>query len=188
MMSSQIRFVAAAALVLGSGTVFAQSGNGSDVSGPSQVTVTFAPLGIPNATGGSNIGPSPSTFGAVGNVRSNFNSGSPVISPATGQPITPAAVHSVGDLISNGAPASLANVSAALNAAGAPSGAVATLTQALAALATADHDDMPRAVLASVKAFNALVASSPAAFLRNPPAAFLAIHAALVPMAASVGH
>jgi len=187
MISSHIRFVAAAALALGSSAAYAQSGNGSDVSGPAQVPVTFAPLGTPNAGSGF-AGPSPSTPGAVSSVQASFGSGAPVTSPATGQPIAPSAVQAVSQLINSGSPASLASVAAALNGAGAPSGAVAELTQAIAMLSAAKGESTPAAVLSAAKAFNALVASASASFLKNPPPAFLAIHAALVPMAASIGH
>ena len=188
MTSRKFRLVAAAAIVLVPGVSFAQKGNGSDISGPSQMTVTFAPLGTSTATGGTGAGPSPSTAGAVSNTIANFNSGAAIISPATGQPIAPAAVQQVGSLMSSGSPASLANVSGSLTAAGASSALVASLVQALANLSNANGSASPAAVIAALKAFNALVNGSSAAFLSNPPPTMLAIHAALVPMAASIGH
>lgn len=190
MMSTQLRFVATATLALGSGAAsvaYAQSGNASDSSGPAQMMVTFAPLGTANATS-TTIAPSPSTFGAVASVRSNFASGAAVISPATGLPIGPVGVQQVSALLTSGAPAALATVAAALNLAGAPTASVAELVQALALLSGVDQESAPAAVLAATKAFNALLATSSAAFLRNPPPAFLAIHAALLPTAASIGH
>lgn len=191
MLSYQLRLVAATVLVLGSSAAYAQSGNGSDISGPTQVPVTFAPLGVNNNNGNNNapgVGASLSTPGAVAGVQTAFTSGAAVTSPATGQPIAPAAVRAVGALITSGSPTSVANIAAALTAAGAPSGAVSALTQALALLSGTNAETAPGAVLAAVKSFNALVASASADFLRNPPAEFLAIHAALMPMAASIGH
>ena len=152
------------------------------------MTVTFAPLGLTNNTSNPAIGASLSTPGAVAGIQASFNSGATVTSPATGQPIAPAAVRAVGALIGSGSPASLANVAAALIAGGAPSGQVAALTQALAVLSGVNGQTAPGAVIAAAKAFNALVGSASAAFLANPPAEFLAIHAALMPMAASIGH
>jgi hypothetical protein len=125
---------------------------------------------------------------AVRSAQATFATGEAVISPATGQPIAPAAVLAVSSLISSGTPASLANVAGALHFAGAPSAPVAALAQAAAILSGANASAQHGAVLAAATAFNALVASSSAAFLRNPPPAFLAMHAALLPMAVSAGH
>jgi len=170
---------------------YAQTGNGSDISGPAAgALVTFAPLNVPAAggTGGGSGAPNPGASSAVTGAGAVLSGNTPVISPATNQPIPLAAAQSVGAVITSGSPADVAATSAALQSAGGLAGATATLTNALAALAGATPSSAPGLIIAAAQAFNAFVASAPASFFAGGtlPAQFLAIHAALVPMVSSI--
>ncbi|HLA90391.1 MAG TPA: hypothetical protein VJL28_08185 [Gemmatimonadaceae bacterium] len=182
----------AVAIALATSPAYAQSGNGSDVTGPTGGSLaggTFAPLPVPTGAGGGRVSipPSPMAGPTVTSTAQSFSSGATQTSPATGQPIPVGAVTAIGALITSGSPATVAQVGAALQSSGAPGAEVAALTQALAALANVSPSAAPGAIITAALAFNALVANAPASFLQNPPAQFLAIHAALVPMANSIG-
>jgi len=185
-MMKRILHLAGAALVLCSASAaFAQTG--SDISGPTPgTTVTFAPLPVPTAAGGPGgpAGPAPAAMGTVTSTAATFAAGTPQTSPATGQVIPQNAVQTVGNLIQGGSPAAVTSVSQALQAAGAPPGATAQLTQALAALAGATPGNAFSLIVSAAQAFNNFVQNAPASFFTagNLPAQFLAIHAALTPM------
>jgi hypothetical protein len=200
-MKSILRIAAAAGVALSATAALAQSGNGSDVSGPAGFTFpggSFTPLPAPGTSvagpsgvGGS-LGASPSAGPSITATAQSFSSGAPVTSPATGQTIPAGAVSSVGSLLSGGSLAAVSAVGGPLQSAGAPPAAVANLMEALSALSNASSESAPRAIIAASQAFNTLVASVPGSFFTSsnggPPAAFLAVHAALVPMIGSIGH
>jgi hypothetical protein len=198
MKSRILNVVAAAAITVSASALYAQSGNGSDVSGPpgggvaGGTWVPFGGGGIANrgrGGGGGRVGnANPNAAPAIANVAASFSNGSPQTSPATGQTIPPAAVAQIGALISGGSPASVAQVSTALQAGGAAPAQTAALVQALAALANVSAASAPQAIVNAAQAFNALVRSLSASFLANPPADFIAIQAALAPMVASITH
>ena len=167
-------------------SAFAQSGNGSDVSGPPVFSLAggaYAPLPL---TGGSRTAASEAVYARVKRTGTEFASGNPQRSPVTGQLIAAEAVQAVGELIATASPAAEARVARALQAEGASPDAVAFLTQALGELAKVSQDATPTALIAASQRFDALVKGASAAFVRSPPAMFLAIHAALVPMVNSL--
>lgn len=185
--------ISAAAIAMAS-PAFAQTGTGSDVTGPPPgATVTFAPLPVPsNPAGGTSSGISATSgtagAGAVTGVGQSFTSGGSITSPTTNAPIPAAALQSVGQILTSGSPAAVATVSASLQAAGAPAGVTAQLTQALAALAGATPGTAPGLIISAAQAFNNFVTSAPASFFAagNLPPQFLAVHAALTPMVAAI--
>lgn len=195
------RFAAALGVMLGAAVAAAQSGNGSDVTGPPGITIAggaFTPLPVGNTTSRSGVGGASSSAarGAAGNsavsaVGATFSSGAAVTSPATGQTIAPAAVQTVGALITTGSPASVASVGASLQSSGATAPSVGALMQAMAALANVSPSSAAAAIITAAKAFNALIAGASPGFFTSdhggPPADFLAIQAALKPMVAAIG-
>jgi hypothetical protein len=190
-MKTFLKISGAALVVMSASVAYAQSGSGSDVTGPTPgSTVTFAPLPVPTGTGGAPGGgaPSPAAAGTVTTTGTSMAGGTPMTSPATNQPIPTAASQSVGQVISTGSPAAVAQVSAALQGAGAPPGATATLTQALAALAGASPSTAPGLIIGALNAFNSFVQNAPASFFATGtlPPQFLAVHAALVQMGSSI--
>jgi hypothetical protein len=182
-----ILHLAGAVMILFSASA-ALAQTGSDISGPTgSTTVTFAPLPVPTSAGGpggARAGPAPAAMGTVTSTAAMFAGGAPQTSPVTGQAIPQNAVQTVGSLIQGGSPASVTSVSQSLQAAGAPPGATAQLTQALAALAGATPGNAFNLIVSAAQAFNAFVQSAPASFFAagNLPPQFLAIHAALTPM------
>ena len=175
-------------IVIASATsgAFAQSGNGSDISGPPVFSLAggaYAPLPL---TGGTRVMASEAVYTRVKRTGTEFASGSPQRSPVTGQLIAAEAVQAVGELMATGSPAAEARVARALQAEGASPDAVAFLTQALGELAKVSQDATPTALIAASQRFDGLVKGVPAAFVRTPPAMFLAIHAALVLMVTSL--
>lgn len=191
-MKNILKIAAAAGIMLSGSAALAQSGNGSDVTGPSvgsTVGGIFSPL---PSNGGNAPAPSPSAAPAVAGTGARFTSGAAVTSPITGAVIPAASVAAVGSLITGGSSASIATVGAGLTSAGASPAAVANLTSALAALANVTSASAPAAILNAAKAYNALIASVPASFFTSnnggPPSMILAVEAALAPMVASLGH
>jgi hypothetical protein len=175
--------LAAAALVaVSSSAAYAQTANGSDVTGPPAWSLAggaFAPLPTRGITGSASSG----VFQLrLKRIASDFANGAPQRSPGTVQLIPMEDVQAVGELLSTGSPASQARISRTLQSAGAPPSTVAFLTQALAELATVSARSAPSGVIAAASQFDALVTGAPAEFLRNPPGQFLAIHVALVAM------
>jgi hypothetical protein len=174
--------VAAALLLAGSSAAYAQTANGSDISGPPSWSLAggaFAPLPTHGITGSAS---SAVLLLRVRRIATDFASGSPQRSPGTVQLIPAEDVQAVGELLTTGSPGAQARVARALQGAGAPPSTVAFLTQALGELATASARTAPSVVLAAATQFDALVTGVPTEFLRNPPGQFLAIHVALVGM------
>jgi len=199
-MKTFIRLVAVAAITLTAATAIAQTGNGSDVTGPTGSTLgggAFVPL--PTA-GGTNTGgsggtgtPAPlpaSVVTAVNNAATSvgnaLSSGS-INSPLTNAPIGGAAASSVASLASSGSPTSVATVGAALTSAGLPAAQANAAVQAMAGLLSGGTVT-PMAIISASVAFNALVSAMTPAQLANPPAEFLAMHAALQPLAAALSN
>lgn len=169
-MKSILRVVAALAMVGTASAVYAQTSNGSDVTGHAAGSLpggAFIPMGAPGV-GNARL--------VINNTGLAFSNGMPT---DTSVHVAFAAEKAIGGLISTGSPSLVAEVSGALTAGGAPAGAANTLTQALANLAGTSNDGARAAIVAAVNAYNALVAAAPVSFLRNPPADFLAIQAAL---------
>jgi hypothetical protein len=198
---SFLAFSVSLSVTFGAATAAAQKGNASDVTGPPAITIAggaFTPLPVPNSKGGSGTGGTSGAsggaalHGVVASIGATFSAGTAVISPATGQAIAPAAVETVGALIVSGSMASANSVGSSLQRGGATPLSVGTLMEAMIALSNASPSSVPGAIANAGKAFNALVASAPAGFFRSngggPPATFLAIHAALTPMLAAIGH
>ena len=195
-MKNLLKLSCAAAIAFSATAALAQSGNGSDVTGPpGGTTVTFAPLGVPGGAAGGGGGAGGGTpaqgqagSNALSNAGNTLRGGAPVTSPATGQTIPAAAASNVGQLISSGSPASVASLTGALQAAGAPSGATSTLAVALAALAGATPGTSFGLIVSALNAFNAFVAAAPASFFAGGtlPAQFLAVHSALSSMSNAI--
>jgi hypothetical protein len=91
-----------------------------------------------------------------------------------------AAERMVGAVLAGGSTTALANL---LTAAGAPAAEVNALMLALTRLAT---NPDAGALQSAIAAYNNLVRAAPAAFVNNPPAAFLAIEHALLAIRAGV--
>jgi hypothetical protein len=193
-MKTFIKLAAIAAITLSAATAFAQTGNGSDVSGPAGLALgggAFVPL--PAAGGGTTTGGgasplSPATINAISTAASAvlaaLSTGN-VTSPITNSPIGVAAAASVYALVTSGSPTSVAAVGAALTNAGLPAAQANAAVQAMAGL-LAGGPVNPVSIISASVAFNALVAAMTPAQLANPPAEFLAMHAALAPLAAAL--
>lgn len=132
-----------------------------------------------SATGGAGGTVSSSV---VASVTGSLNGGS-INSPITGGAITGAPATNLGSLM-GGSPAGVTSVGGALTGAGAPTGLVGSLVQALSGLG---NSPTAAAVIAAGQAFNALVANAgtPAAALNSPQ--LLAIHAALTALLKGIG-
>jgi hypothetical protein len=162
----------------------AQTANGSDVTGPPSFSLAggaFAPLPSSHRSDGASVGSS-GVLDRVRRIGTEFATGAAQRSPATGQVIPAEAVQAVGELITTGSPAAEARIARALQADGASPESVAFLTQALGELSRASPASAPLALIAASQHFDALVRGAPVSFMRSPPAQFLAIHAALIPM------
>ncbi|HVT37482.1 MAG TPA: hypothetical protein VHE78_00410 [Gemmatimonadaceae bacterium] len=156
--------------------------NHSDVTGPHHAIDAFAPVGSALS--------SPTAAPTVTATAQAFTSGFAQVSPTMGGAIAPAAVLDVGTLIASGSPQSEAAVGAALTARGAPAREAQALVHAMAKLAAVNEASAPSAILTAARAYNGLVANAPTGFFTSnggqPPAVFLAIHAALTPMIQSI--
>jgi hypothetical protein len=179
-----MKLAAAVAVTASSSTLLAQSGNGSDVTGPPSFSLAggaFTPLPSGRRRDMPDVGTS-AVLDRMRRIGTEFATGAPQRSPATGQLIPAEAVQAVGELITTGSPAAEARIARTLQADGASPEDVAFLTQALGELSRASPASAPSALIAASQHFDALVRSAPVGFMRSPPATFLAIHAALIPM------
>lgn len=100
-----------------------------------------------------------------------------VISPVTGVAIPPEIVNVVVAMMTTATPEVRAQVLGALSQSGASGAVVRQLMQNLPSLLSNSTAGQQQSALS---AFNGLVNNSSAAFLVNPPAEFLAIHAILL--------
>lgn len=205
-MRTLITLVVVVAISLPAASLGAQTGSGSDVTGPVGGSLSggaFVPL--PSGTGGGTGGGpgggtrsstgrgagvggtqtfSASVIAAVNVALSNMSSVSgSIASPITNSNVTlPAAVF---DLVHGQSPQAVAAVGAALGSAGLPLAESNAAVRSMANVLSAGMGN-PAAIVTAAHAFNALVAAMTPSQLANPPAAFLAMHAILSPLAAAL--
>jgi hypothetical protein len=162
--------------LLGALPAQAQAGNASDVTGPITtggdiVGGIFAPAPAP-AGGSTATGVAGGMAAAAPAVSAALSTGSLTATTPSGQTVAiPATTQAALLAVLTGADAP-ADFAAALGASGAP--AAGQLMQALGGLLSA-----PAQLPQAVALFNALVQDASPAFLANPPAEFLAVHATL---------
>lgn len=193
-MKTLITLAAVAAISLSAASALAQTGSGSDVTGPVGGSLSggaFVPLpsGPGGGTGsGGGVGGtqtfSTSVITSLNLALSNMSgvSGS-IASPITNSNVTlPKAVF---DLVHGQTPQAVATVGAALDSAGLPRAESNAAVRAMAGVLSAGVGN-PAAIVTAANAFNALVAAMTPAQLTNPPAEFLAMHAILSPLAAAL--
>jgi hypothetical protein len=189
-MKTFLKMGMAAALV--AAPAYAQTGSQSDIAGPiAGSIVVFAPL--PGAVGATSTGLSLGITGiaTVNGIATSFTAGGAITSPITGGPIPPAALNTVGQIISGGpgASAAVTSVSAALSAiAPGQTGLVAQLTVALTTLSTSTPETARANIIAAAALFNQLVTALPPGSLNATSLSptLLAVHAALSPSVAAV--
>jgi hypothetical protein len=119
----------------------------------------------------------PAVATAVVTVADRIRRDRQVISPITGVAIPPEIVDVVIAMMSTATPEVRTQVLNALSQSGASGAVVRQLMQNLPSLLS---NSTPGQQQAALSAFNGLVNNSNAAFLVNPPAEFLAIHAILL--------
>ena len=193
-MKNLITLAAVAAISMSAASALAQTGSGSDVTGPVGGSLSggaFVPLpsGPGGGTGrGGGVGGtqtfSTSVITSVNSALNNMSgvSGS-ITSPITNSNVTlPAAVF---DLVHGQTPQAVATVGAALGSAGLPSAQSNAAVRAMANVLSAGRGN-PAAIVTAANAFNALVAAMTPAQLASPPAEFLAMHAILSRLAAAL--
>lgn len=179
----------AAVGLLASTAAQAQTGNGSDVSGPTTTSSsiaggTFAPSpGTVAANASPAVSAAVQTAGAA--VTSQLGAGTLTATTPSGQVVAiPAAVQAAVAAILTGAasPTQVAQMVDALSAAGS---AAPQLVEALAGLLQGDGGTGQLA--AAVGIYNQMVANAPPGFLANPPAAFSAVQSVLSTLVVAAG-
>ena len=185
-MNQFLKIGLATAIALTATTAFAQASGG--VGGPTPGSiVTYAPLPVPGSpsSGAGSAALSPAGAAAIAAAASKLSSGT-MTSLAGDAAIPAAAQQNVAAVILSGAPGAVNQLFDALRSSGAQSAQASALANALAALGGSTSSNAGGLIIDAGDAFNALVRSAPAGFFANPPAHFLAVHAALVPIVGAI--
>ena len=180
-MDGQLRCLIVA-VALGARSLGAQTGSGSDVSGPMGTSLAGRALS-PRAHGNEERTWA-SADSAIRRTVSALRVGSGIVMPATGRVMSPEISMVFARLLTSATDADMRLLEAALAPADTPAH-VRNVTRAFSQIG--GTGDRHRRIASAVRTFNAMVASASSDFLKNPPAAFLALHAILNDLAPSAG-